>query len=66
MDIHTEIVYSHTGYDVISYFRSEVMAKKTDENTASDGVGWNFSRTFKARITKLNILIDDNRLRKSA
>ena len=27
-DIHTDIVYSHTGYDVIIYFRSEVIAKK--------------------------------------
>ena len=24
MDIHTDIVYSRTGYDVITYFRSEV------------------------------------------
>ena len=27
-DIHTDIVYNQTGYDVIIYFRSEVIAKK--------------------------------------
>ena len=27
VDIHTDIVHSHTGYDVIVYFRSEVIAK---------------------------------------
>ena len=28
VDIHTDIFYSHIGYDVIIYFRSEVIAKK--------------------------------------
>ena len=28
MDIQADIIYSHTGYDVIIYFRAEVTAKK--------------------------------------
>ena len=28
MHIHTDIVYSKTGYDVIIYFRSEVIGEK--------------------------------------
>ena len=28
VDIHVDIVYSDTGYDIIFYFRSEVIAKK--------------------------------------
>ena len=36
--LHSDVVYSHTGYDVTIYFRSEVIAKKIIvENTASDG-----------------------------
>ena len=41
MDIHADIVYSHTGYDVIIYFRSEVNAKKLSKiplPTASGGI----------------------------
>ena len=38
-------VYSYTRYYVIVCFRSEIIAKKTVENTASDRFGWNFSRT---------------------
>ena len=30
-NIHTDKVYSHTGYDVTNYFWSEVVAKKTVE-----------------------------------
>ena len=37
----TDIVYSHTGYDVIIYFRSEVKRKKTVENIASNVFVWN-------------------------
>ena len=41
MDI---VVYSHTGYDVISYFRSAFTeVQKTAENADSDGFGSNFS-----------------------
>ena len=40
---HAYIVYSHTGYYVTNYFRSEVTAKKTVENAASDGFGSNLS-----------------------
>ena len=36
-DIHTDIVYSHTGYDVIIYFQSEVIGEnsrwRTEENS---------------------------------
>ena len=42
-------VYSHTGFDDIIYFRSEVIAKKTVEHTDSDGFGRNFSRTVFKR-----------------
>ena len=31
--------------DVVIHFQSEVIAKKTVENTATDGFGLNFSRT---------------------
>ena len=45
MDIHnTDLFYSHTACDVISYFQSEVIAKNV-ENTASDGLRSNFRRT---------------------
>ena len=43
-DIDTAIAYIHTVYDVITYFRLEVVAKKTVENTAPDGIVWNFWR----------------------
>ena len=38
MDIYTDIVYNHTRYDVIIYFKSEVIAKNV-KNTVSDGFG---------------------------
>ena len=42
--IHTDMLYSHTGYDVTSYFRSPfIEVRKTTENVASDGFGSNFS-----------------------
>ena len=44
-DIHTDLLYSHTGYDVTSSFQSEVIAEKAVENAATDIFGWNFSRT---------------------
>ena len=28
VDIHTDLIYNHTGYDVTIYFQSEVIAKK--------------------------------------
>ena len=40
-DIHADLVCSHTGYDVISYFRSKF--EKTAENAASDGFESNCS-----------------------
>ena len=44
VDIVDPSVYNHSGYDVTSYFRSEVIdILKTVENAASDGFGWNFS-----------------------
>ena len=36
--IHTDIVYSRTGHDIIIYFRSKVIGETVD------GFGWNFSR----------------------
>ena len=52
-DIHTDIVYIHTGYDIIIYFRSEVIGGKPSIlplPTASGGISrewlqlgsWNF------------------------
>ena len=41
MDTHTNIVYSHAGYDVIINFWSEVIAKELSEippATALDGI----------------------------
>ena len=55
-----DIVYSHTGYDVIIYFPSEVIAKQTVENTTFDGFGRNFLRTVRARITKFGIFLENN------
>ena len=43
MDNDADIVYSHTGHDVINYFLAEVVAKKTVKNAASDGFGSNLS-----------------------
>ena len=40
----TGMFYNNAGYDITNYFRSEVIVKRTVENTASDGYGSNFSR----------------------
>ena len=43
-DILADLVYSNTGYDVTSYFRSAFTEfRKTADNAASDGFGLNFS-----------------------
>ena len=53
MNIRTGSVYNLIGYDITSYFRSEVSHRdKIVENVASDGFGSNFSRTLLARITE--------------
>ena len=45
-DIHADILNSHTGYEVISYFRSAfVEVRKKAENATSDGFRPNFSVT---------------------
>ena len=38
MYIHADLVYSHAGYDITSYFRSAFIEvqKKTSESAASD------------------------------
>ena len=36
------LAYIAAGYDVTTYFRSEVTAKKTVENALSGGFRWNF------------------------
>ena len=51
-DIQTDIVYSRTGYDVIIYFRSEVIGK-IPPLTTSGGIS--------LRIMKVYALIEDNR-----
>ena len=43
MDILADLIYSRTGYDVTSYFRSaSIEVRKMAENAASDGFGTNF------------------------
>ena len=44
MDVHTDLPYVYARYDVSNYLRSEVIVKKTVENAASGGFGWNLSR----------------------
>ena len=44
--IHTDLPYSHIIYDVTGYFRSDVIAKETLVNAASDGFRWNLSIHF--------------------
>ena len=39
------MVYSHTAYDVTSYFPTTVIANKTVQNAVSDGSVLIFSRT---------------------
>ena len=46
MNIYADIVYSHSGYDVISYFQSAfIKVRKTAKIAPSDadGFGLNFS-----------------------
>ena len=44
MNIRADIVFSHTDYDVTSYFRSAyIEVRKTSENAASDDFWSNFS-----------------------
>ena len=44
MDIHVDLVYSQTGYDVISYFRLALLeVRKTAANAATNGFWSNFS-----------------------
>ena len=65
MDIHTDIVYSNTEYDVIIYVRSEVIGEKLSKMpppTASGG--WNHGSSYK--IIKFYILIEDKRPHKPA
>ena len=36
MDVHVDLIYNHTGYDVTSYFRSTfIEVRKMAENAAS-------------------------------
>ena len=65
--IRTDLLYSRTGYDVTSYFRSDVVAKKPSRlNSSSDGFGWNFSRKLYTRSTKFYKFIGGDRPYKSA
>ena len=43
VDIHTDVLNSHTGYDVTNYFGRQ-LSWKTVQNAASDGFFWNFLR----------------------
>ena len=35
-DIHTDLLYSHTGNDVTNHFRSEVIAKNVETSVSED------------------------------
>ena len=50
------MLYIRTGYDVTNYFRSEIIAKKTVENAASNDFRWNLSIKVCARTTKFYTL----------
>ena len=69
MNIHTGLVYNHTGYDAPGYFQLAVIVedkyKKTVENAVA-GFGFNSLRTVKAMIPKFYGLIADNRPQKPA
>ena len=43
MDIHADLVYSHTRYEIASYFRSAVSAHKPAQNAIFDGFGSNLT-----------------------
>ena len=65
MDIHTDPVYSRTGYSVTSYFWSAfVEVRKTAVNAASDGFGSNFSgAAFFLRHQLVGILFHNRTLK---
>ena len=59
MDIHTDIVYSNTGYYVITYFRSEVTAKKNCRKyrlptTVSGGISQEWFKLGSRNFTHLS------------
>ena len=72
MDIHTDIVYGHTGYDVIIYLRREVIATKIVENTACGGLsrerfkGGSRNFTHLSRTIGLTNLLDTTSLAASS
>ena len=42
MDTHADLVYSHTGYDVISYIQSAFIKVRKTAKYAFNGFGLNF------------------------
>ena len=64
-DIHTDIVYSHTGYDAIVYFRSKVIAKKLSKIPLRQ-LRVEFLGNGLARTTKFYTLVKGNRSYKPA
>ena len=54
--IHTDILYSHTGYDVTIYFRSEAIRENSRKYRLRRLRG-DFSRTVQSRIMKFYTLI---------
>ena len=60
VDIHTDIVYSRTGYDVIISFRSEVTVKKRSKlppPTASGGISQEWFKLRSRNFTHLLMTI---------
>ena len=60
MDIHTELLYFHAGYDVTNCFRSEVTVKKTSKMLPPTAQV-EFLENVLSEITKFYGLIRDYR-----
>ena len=57
-DTHADLVYSHTGYYIISYFRSAfIEVRKTTENAASDSFGFFCDAAFCLPHQSVGILL---------
>ena len=62
-DIHTNIVYSHTGYEAIIYFRSKIIAKKLLKiplPTASGGISRKWFKLRSRNFTRLSRTIQSH------
>ena len=65
-DIHTDMFYSRTRYDIIIYFRSEAIGEKNSRKYRLRRLRVEFLETIQDGIMKLYMLIEDNRPHKFA